>query len=58
MSPITLFSAVSDTNLWAYLDPGSGSMAFQFLIAGLLSGMVFFKAGVQSIKRYLSLGAR
>ena len=58
MSPISFFSAVSDTGLWAYLDPGTGSMAFQILIASLLSGMVFFKAGIQSLKRYLSSNAR
>ena len=25
--------------IWGYLDPGSGSMLFQILIAGLLSGL-------------------
>ncbi len=58
MPPTLFFSALSESGLWAYLDPGSGSMAFQLLIAGLLSGMVFFKAGIQTIKRYLTSGAR
>jgi hypothetical protein len=44
--------------LWAYLDPGTGSMAFQVLVAGLLSGMVFFRSAVQAVKRYLAIGAK
>ncbi len=27
------------SQFWAYLDPGSGSMLFQFLIAGVLSAL-------------------
>ncbi len=30
--------------LLAYLDPGSGSMVLQVLIAGLLSGMFFVRS--------------
>ncbi len=30
--------------LLAYLDPGSGSLLLQVLIAGLLSGMFFMKS--------------
>jgi hypothetical protein len=34
--------ALSST--WAYLDPGSGSMLFQVLIAGLLSALFCAKS--------------
>jgi len=40
-------------NAYAYLDPGSGSLFFQFLIAGILSALfmlkVFFKRIVSKI---------
>jgi hypothetical protein len=38
------------TPLWAYLDPGSGSMILQMLIAGLLSGLFFAKSAFQYLK--------
>lgn len=33
----------------AYLDPGTGSYLFQFLIAGLLGGSFFFKNSFKSL---------
>jgi hypothetical protein len=56
--PVTLLTALSGTGLFAYLDPGAGSMAFQLLVAGLLSGMVFFKAAIRSVKQFLATGVR
>ena len=56
--PITLLTVLSGTGLFSYLDPGAGSMAFQLLLAGLLSGMVFFKAAVRSVKHYLAIGVK
>ena len=37
------------TNIFLYLDPGSGSMILQAIIAGLLGIIMFFK----NIKMYL-----
>ncbi len=42
-----LHASIADgtaTALLAYLDPGSGSMQLQMLLAGLLSGAYFVKA--------------
>lgn len=38
----------------AYLDPGTGSYLFQFLIAGLLGGMFFFRGYFDKIKNKLT----
>jgi hypothetical protein len=56
--PVTLLTVLSDMGLFSYLDPGAGSMAFQLLVASLLSGMVFFKAAVRSVRQYLATGVR
>jgi hypothetical protein len=34
----------------AYLDPGTGSVLLQLLLAGVLSGMVFFKTAVSRVR--------
>ena len=34
----------------AYLDPGSGSLLLQMLIAGLLSGMFFMKSSMGMVR--------
>jgi hypothetical protein len=39
--------------LLAYLDPGTGSLVFQLLIAGLLSSMLVVKSWTLSLKRLL-----
>ena len=38
---------------WAYLDPGSGSMLFQVLIAGLLSAMFCARSTLLELKSVL-----
>ncbi|MHC5537920.1 hypothetical protein ACYOEI_06780 [Singulisphaera rosea] len=38
--------------LLGYLDPGSGSMFLQIMIASLLSGMFFLRTSIASIKAY------
>jgi hypothetical protein len=40
---VPLLEPAAFTSLWAYLDPGAGSMLFQVVIAGLLSSMFFAK---------------
>ncbi len=44
--------------LWAYLDPGAGSLVLQMLLAGFLSSLVFAKSILHTLKSWLSrLGA-
>jgi len=38
---------------WAYLDPGSGSMLFQVLIAGLLSALFCARSALFELKSVL-----
>jgi len=38
---------------WAYLDPGSGSMLFQVLIAGLLSALFCARSTLFELKSAL-----
>jgi hypothetical protein len=48
-----LFTTIADqipTTLLAYLDPGSGSMLLQLLIASALSGMFLLKSYYVTIK--------
>jgi len=37
-------------HLWGYLDPGTGSMLFQVLVAGLLSTSFFLRSFVRTIR--------
>ena len=39
--------------IWAYLDPGTGSMLFQVLIAGLLSALFCAKSSFLGLKNAL-----
>lgn len=44
---------------WAYLDPGTGSYAFQILLAGLMAGLFALKAFWRRIRDLLrSFGTR
>jgi hypothetical protein len=44
--------------LWAYLDPGTGSMVLQVLLAGLLSSAVFAKTWARKLRGALTLVTR
>ncbi len=44
--------------LFAYIDPGTGSLAFQALAATLLSGAVFFQALCRAVVRLVALPFR
>jgi hypothetical protein len=47
----TIFSAFQDMPLYlGYLDPGSGSMMLQVLLAGLLSSSFFVKSWIRQIR--------
>ena len=43
---------------WAYLDPGTGSMALQVLLAGLLSSSFFVKSWIRQVRDGLRLKKR
>jgi len=58
MATTLMTSLLSDSGLWAYLDPSTGSMAFQVMVAGVLSGMVFCRSAVEVIRRRLGLGGK
>ena len=45
---------------WAYLDPGTGSMVLQIVLAGILSGSFFVKSWIRQIRdgvRFKNSGA-
>lgn len=44
--------------LWAYLDPGMGSMVFQVLVAGLLTSAFFVKSWVRQLRDAILLKTR
>lgn len=44
---------------WAYVDPGTGSMAYQVLLAGLLAaGFLFRRVWAKTRKWFESFGPR
>jgi hypothetical protein len=51
-------TALSSLGLWGYLDPGSGSMAFQLLLAGLLSTSFFLRSWAKHLRDGLRLRFR
>jgi hypothetical protein len=44
--------------LWAYLDPGMGSMVLQVLLAGLLSSSFFLKSWLRQVRETFWVKAR
>jgi hypothetical protein len=46
----TLSSILSPTQVWAYLDPGSGSMMLQIMLASVLSSVFFMKSWFRHIR--------
>jgi hypothetical protein len=49
-----VFGGISTGPILAYLDPGSGSMILQVLIAGTLSSLYFMRSSVSYLKGWLS----
>lgn len=53
-----MFSTVADlavsAPVLAYLDPGTGSMALQVVIAGLLSALYFLRSSMTQIKVWVA----
>jgi hypothetical protein len=48
-----LTSLVSLPQIWAYLDPGSGSMMLQILLASTLSSAFFLKSWIRQVREVL-----
>jgi hypothetical protein len=46
----TLSTILSPTQVWAYLDPGSGSMMLQIMLASVLSSVFFMKSWFRHIR--------
>jgi hypothetical protein len=51
-------AALPSSHVWGYLDPGTGSMLFQILVAGILSASFFLKSWVKSLRYGLWLKTR
>jgi hypothetical protein len=47
---VALTALSSSMRLWGYLDPGTGSMLFQILVAGLFSTSFFLRSWVRHIR--------
>ncbi len=45
-----VISLASVPGVWAYLDPGAGSMLLQILLAGFLSSAFFMKSWIRQIR--------
>ncbi len=39
--------------VWGYLDPGSGSLLLQIMLAGMLSSLFFVKTWFRRLREYL-----
>jgi hypothetical protein len=46
----TLSTLLYQTQVWAYLDPGSGSMMLQIMLASVLSSVFFMKSWFRHIR--------
>ena len=44
--------------VWAYLDPGTGSMVLQVVLAGVLSSSFFLKSWIRQVRDDLRLKKR
>jgi hypothetical protein len=55
---IALTALPSSLRLWGYLDPGTGSMMFQVLVAGLFSSAFFLRSWVRYLRDGVSMKLR
>jgi len=46
-------TAILPAQAWAYVDPGSASMALQMLVGGLVAALFVLKSYFQSAKAYV-----
>jgi hypothetical protein len=52
-STALLASPASIPHVWSYLDPGTGSMVLQVLLAGMLSSAFFVKTWIRQFREGL-----
>jgi hypothetical protein len=55
---VALTAMSSSMRLWGYLDPGTGSMVFQVLVAGLFTTSFFLRSWVRYVRDGLLLKLR
>jgi len=58
MMPVDALTSMSTSlgslpHVWAYLDPGAGSVVLQILFAGMLSTLFFLKSWVRQFRESL-----
>jgi hypothetical protein len=53
-----LYLALMTTEAWAYLDPGTGSILIQGLIAALATGMFAFRTKIAQLKAFFGRGPK
>ncbi|EKD69786.1 MAG: hypothetical protein ACD_46C00726G0003 [uncultured bacterium] len=51
-----LFFIINIPSAYAYIDPGTGSMLLQGLIAGIAAGLTLFSTYYKKIKNFLAIG--
>ena len=49
---VTILFLSTEQNVYAYIDPGTGSIILQAIIAAIATGMVFFNNLKQKIKNF------
>ena len=49
---VTVLFFLTEQNVYAYIDPGTGSIILQAIIAAIATGMVFFNNLKQKIKNF------
>ena len=52
---VFLFFIINIPSAYAYIDPGTGSMLLQGLIAGIVTGLAFFSTYYKKIKSFLTI---
>jgi hypothetical protein len=58
VSSLSMLSGGVDSSsfVWGYLDPGTGSLVFQMVIAGVLSGAYVLRSSLWSLRKYIARG--
>lgn len=53
-----LYLALMTTEAWAYLDPGTGSILIQGLVAAMATGLFAFRSKLAQIMAYFGRGPK
>ena len=55
MAIVALVALCAPTEAHAYIDPGSGALIWQMLIAAFFGGMFYFRRGIGQIKSWFGV---